>query len=144
LSDVLCDNQVTGIFYLSFSSLFFIILHRHFNQFAFAQIKLDLKEHDFYVGHYKIIKSNTYHILLPHIYFHYFMQTLTVFSLGYNRIGDQGTQYLAAALKTNAVKKNVLFICLRFISIFLNRRLRHSTFPTIKSEMKEHNIWAMR
>ena len=40
-----------------------------------------------------------YHVILS-----YFIQTLTTLNLGWNKIGAQGAQYLAEALRQNTVR----------------------------------------
>jgi len=85
-----------------------------------------------------ITSSCFYHHLIPVS----FIQTLTTLDLSGNKIGDQGAQYLAEALRHNTVRSSLLhvFIIISFLSLSYRHSL-HSTCRTIKSEIKVHNIW---
>jgi len=84
-----------------------------------------------------ITPSCSYHHLIPVS----FTQTLTTLDLSYNKIGDQGAQYLGEVLRHNTVRSSFLpvFTIILFLSLSYRHSL-HSTFTRIKSELKVHNI----
>jgi len=97
-------------------------------------------------------RSSLLLILLLRLFHHFtlfhFIQALTTLHLPWNQIGDKGAQYLAEALRNNSVRDHHSFSFFFFFlySIILlfsisYRHSLHSTFTTIKSEIKVHNIW---
>ena len=75
------------------------------------------------------------------------MQALTTLNLPWNQIGAEGAQYLAEALRNNSVRDHQSFFFFFFLYSIISlfsisyRHSLHSTFTTIKSEIKVHNIW---
>jgi len=85
--------------------------------------------------------------ITPSCFYHHlisvsFIQALTTLDLHYNRLGDQGAQYLGEALRHNTVRSLLLhvFTINSFLSLSYRHSL-HSTCTTIKSVLKVHNIW---
>jgi hypothetical protein len=74
-------------------------------------------------------------------HFHYFIKTLKSLWLNNNQITDQGIKYLCNVLQNNKVKSNLLFISIIFIISWRHSLISGST--TIKSKMKELNIWVI-
>ncbi len=80
-------------------------------------------------------------ILITHFLLH-FTQTLTLLTLDYNEIGQQGAQHIADALKTNQVV--ILFLSLSHTFYLISHRpLPYFTSETIKLDSKELNILLM-
>jgi len=109
--------------------------------------------HNIWLKHYEIIQweiitpSSSSSSFIHHYTLFHFIQTLTTLHLEFNQIGDKGAQYLAEALQHNSVSDHHSFSFFFFVYSIISRAFisyrhsPHSTFNTIKSELKVHNIW---
>lgn len=69
-----------------------------------------------------------------------FTQTLTMFNLEVNQIGDQGAHYLSEVLKHNSVGHSLTVIRLNSIYSHLFRHLLDCFCVLMKSEVKVQHI----
>jgi hypothetical protein len=135
------NNRVIIIlfFFLLISICFSI--YRHSPHCILMVIKLEMLEHDRSLMFYKIIRW-----FLPYFHFSHirlllllYTQTLTTLDVGFTRIGNAGTQYLANVLRNNTVILILFFIPRIFIFSSAHRHSLHCTLTAIKLDMLEHN-----
>jgi hypothetical protein len=78
------------------------------------------------------------------LFIHHLSQTLTTLDIGYNQLGDQGTEHLANALQQNEVTSlRQLHFLYNYSFIIYHRHSQHLTSVATKSVIKAQNILRM-
>jgi hypothetical protein len=134
LADAIRKNTVSWTLF-TYLRCIHTFLHRNSPNSTSQRTTLAIRELNIWLMLSCIARWISFYSHLSRLHLHFFTQTLTTFDLSCNKIGDDGVQSLADAIRNNEVKI-CSFISLILIWIFSCRHSPKSISRTMKSEIK--------
>ncbi len=141
LADAIRKNTVSWTLF-TYLRCIHTFLHRNSPNSTSQRTTLAIRELNIWLMLSYIAKWISFSLHLLRLHLHLFTQTLTTFDLSCNRIGDDGVQSLADAIRNNEVYMSAI-ISFILIWSFSCRHSPKSISRTMKSEIKGLTISPM-